>query len=637
MLLCAGSALALRAPDSFAAPPAPFNTCSSANLPAAAPSPAADTIIVDGQMTQAGQEANYAAANASGGLANANTTVAFRSVVSPIPLSPANSGSDYGPSSTFSYEGTPAAPSVADNWQVQYWQSHGYPFYYTAASSDFVVAEGQSYLFAYQCAGDAALRLSDDQGLYLHEIVDDLAATEANWNWPQAVNDITAQQWATLNYWVQLAKALNKKVIWSEPAEGWEALAQNATANSYFAQWGNTLVPTFATNFESPTSGHLMGVARQWAAMVAAEYAMPLGESVQSWYFREQPDLAEQLAAGLPTHGATSSGTQSSTAEPPCCELDPLNTNSYQASPSVSYGDPLNHTLTNAEPSLSPTPSSTEALADFGGAQGATYYEVEGTPSGYQVAGQGDYAPVDDMSWPSPGANSASTFLQGIQQFSSQQLATGPVATSSVPTVALYELWNPTLISHYYTTATTGAGVPLDPNGNAAPNCADDPSTAVYCYEETPPDPPSPASPLRPVPLGYVAINASAGEVPLYEYLSGSSQFYYTIDQSGAPTGYRLVGIVGYVMSAQQPGTEPLYWMYEPGYDGHVDYFYTTDATAERPGELESFYGYQDLGVAGWLFTYGSAPIVGTAGPKGSWVGAYGSQGYSLAAWNGLE
>ena len=611
-VLSVGGSLAFSPTAASAAPPAPFNACSSEDLPLPSASATADTIIVNGQMTQAGQEAYYAAPIASGGLANANTTVAFRSVVNPIPLTGLDgfAGSAYGDASAFSYAGeAPGSTwptgsgvgSVAGNSQLQYWQSNGYDFYYTVAASDFV-ANGQP-LFVGECAGDGALRLSDDQGLYVHEVVADLAAGDG-WNWAQAVEDITPAEWDELDYWVELAKALNKKVVWSEPAQGWEALAQNATAEGYFAQWGNTLVPMFGTDFDTPQTGHLMGLARYWAATVAETYGMPLGESVQSWFFREQPDLAAQIAAGLPTAGATLSGTQSTTAQPPCCELDPLNTNAYWSG-GVGYGDPLNDTFSGEEPSLSPTANATQALADYGADEGASYYEVEGTNGLYGVAdGIAGEGPVDDMAWTGPGVANASSFMQGIRQFS-VELSGGPPARAAIPTKPLYQLWNPDDVSHYYTTQTNNAGAPLKPNGAAAPNCNSDPAPAasVYCYQET-------ADGATPAPAGYVATNDGAGEVALYEYANSKHGYYYTTNQSSAPTGYSLAGnvsglgagIVGYVMTAQQPGTEPFYWMDEPGYSGNVDYFYTTNVD-ERSGALDSFFGYEDLGINSWLFT----------------------------------
>jgi tripartite motif-containing protein 71 len=628
-LVFASVSLGFGASVASAAPPPPFNACSSQNLPAAVANADADTIIADGQMTGAGQEANYSATNTNGGLANSNTTVAFRSVLQPIPLTGLNgfSGSAYGSWGAFSYAGetshgqwptgASSLASVAGNSQLQYWQTNGYKFYYTVASSDF--ATGGEPLFVGECAGDGALRMTNDLGVYLHEVVSDLAAGNG-YNWTAAVNAITPTEWQDLDYWVQLAKFLNKKVIWSEPAQAWQALAQNATANDYFAQWGDTLVPMFATNFESPGSGHLMGMARDWAAVVAQAYGMPLGESVQSWYFRQQTDLAGQATVGLPTAGATLSGSQSSEQRPPCCELDPLNTNAYENG-SYYYGDPLNSTLTGLEPSLSPTANATQALAQYGGSAGATYFQLEGTNGTYEVADSTTpEAAVDDMGWPSAGLSNASTFLQGVEQFSSQQLASGPMATSAIPTEPLYQLWNPTLISHYYTTQTNSSGDPLDPYGNASPDCNNNPSNTVYCYQETP------ASETA-IPTGYIGTGASvSGEVALYEYTNGAEGFYYTTNQSSHPSGYSLVGTVGYVMSSQQPGTEPWFWMYEPGYNGHVDYFYTTDPDYERPNALDSFYNYQDLGVNSWLFTAPTVtPVTGPVGPtqSGEMTGGY--------------
>ncbi len=564
-----------------AADPAPYSSCNPAPLPAPAGPKAANTLIIDGEMTAPGQESNYAS------LANANTAVTFRS--SPV-------------AGQIGYPGSFAYAPPAANTQVQYWQQNGYSFYYTAVSSDFAV--NNLPLFIAECDGDAALRMSDDAGLYIHELVTQAAAADG-WNWTAGVDSITTAEWQTINYWVSLAKLLNKQVIWSEPALGWQALLANATAQGYLAQWGSALVPMFATNFDSESSGYFSALARASAEQAASSYGTSLGESIQSWWFRGQTDLAAQEAAGLPTSGAGGppasdcSAGQGDSADHGY-ELDPLNTDSYAYvvdSVVGCYGDPLNQTLMQNEPSLTPSASSTLALANFGDVVGASYYEVEGTDGPYQVAAgaAGAYPDVDDMSWPTPG--DPSPFMQGIQQFSAQ-LAAGTPAPAQPATVAVYQLWDGAIVSHYETTSVNSDGVPLDPNGDVTQNCNDSDVTTDYCYQNTPEG-------AAPVPAGYVSSTQVAGSVALEEYQNGAGAFYYTTGGSGPP-GFTLVGSLGYVMPSEVPGTEPLYVLYEPVYNGHKDYFYTTDA-GQRATALASFFDYQDQGVAGYLFTYAPA------------------------------
>jgi hypothetical protein len=157
------------------------------------------------------------------------------------------------------------------------WQSKSLNYYYTVASSDFVT--GGESLYATQSDGTTVLGRSHDLGLYMHEVVADIASTNG-WNWPAAASNV---DWSLINSWVTAARADNKKVIWSEPANGWQAIEDDPTGSSYLAQWGNTLVPMFATNFTTPAN--LVPTARTGAETAAATYHLALGESVQSWYW----------------------------------------------------------------------------------------------------------------------------------------------------------------------------------------------------------------------------------------------------------------------------------------------------------------------------------------------------------------
>jgi hypothetical protein len=545
------------------------NACTLGTLPAPAADNAPNTIIIDGQMTAVGQEAYYAS------LANPAVTLAFRSVLQPIPTYPGGA---------FAYS-PPAA-----NTQVQYWQDNAYPFYYTAASSDFTHASMP--LFIDECSGDDALLMSENRGLYLHEVVAYNASTDSG-NWTQAVADITPAQWSELNDWMALAAALNKKIVWSEPAQGWQALLASSTAQGYFSKWGATLVPMFATNFESQAGGYQMGIARAAVAQAASTYGTSLGESLQSWWFRQQTDLQAQAHAGLPhepAYGTPPSGCSSTGTTG--YELDPLNSDSY----SGCYGDPLNATAAGDEPSLTPSASATLALADFGATVGASYFQVEGTNGTYEVAaGTTPESAVDDMAWTAPGAPSA--YLQGIELLSTQ-LENGTPAPAQIETTALYQLWDAASVTHYYTTHVDSKGEPLDPSGAPTNNCNQDTPPTTYCYQDTP-------AGATPVPAGYVATSQAAGTVALDQYEDGSQFFYSTTTPSGlgSPT------LIGYVTSSEQPGTEPLYQLYEPHYH---DYFYTTDASFQRPNALSDNYGlqWQDEGVAAYLFSFPPIPPV---------------------------
>ena len=55
-------------------------------------------------------------------------------------------------------------------------------------------------------------------------------------------------------------------------------------------------------------------------------------------------------------------------------------------------------------------------------------------------------------------------------------------------------------------------------------------------------------------------------------------------------------GIVGYIATSQQPGTQPLYRLYNPASGQH---FYTISDT-ERQQVIQS--GYKDEGVLGYVW-----------------------------------
>lgn len=164
------------------------------------------------------------------------------------------------------------------------WDQTGTKYYFTAASSDFVNSQGQPLYVPYNPQVYEVLSRSACKGVYLHEMVT-LMAADNSWNWDQAVNAI---DWTWLNNVVSRAKSLGKRVIWSEPAGGWQALMNNSYARSRLLAYGNTVVPMFATNFHCESSGYLMGQSRDYAGAAAGMMGTVLGESHQSWYFEDQ-------------------------------------------------------------------------------------------------------------------------------------------------------------------------------------------------------------------------------------------------------------------------------------------------------------------------------------------------------------
>lgn len=201
------------------------------------------------------------------------------------------------------------------------WEQNGYRYVWTAASSDYAVSGLPLCVCTANqpaCKGtiDSVLARPHNVGLYMHEVVSDAAATNG-WNWSAAAQSI---DWSTIDLYVTEAHRYNKVVIWSEPALGWKVLESNPNFIALAQAQGRWLVPMYATNF-SPTD---VAAAASAAAKVVRTYkGMHLGESVQSWYFRDR--------------------------------------------------------------NLVPTPGATAALAQQGLSLGATYFQVEGAPPDMQT------------------------------------------------------------------------------------------------------------------------------------------------------------------------------------------------------------------------------------------------------------
>ena len=121
--------------------------------------------------------------------------------------------------------------------------------------------------------------------MYLHEVVAwTKVVVNKDHDWSRAAADM---DWGRIDGWIMNAKRRGKKVIWSEPSYAWQRLAADSTGRKMLAKWGSTLVPMFATNWETTTL-HEMVHARDGASRVARAHGLELGESVQSWHFLEQ-------------------------------------------------------------------------------------------------------------------------------------------------------------------------------------------------------------------------------------------------------------------------------------------------------------------------------------------------------------
>lgn len=82
---------------------------------------------------------------------------------------------------------------------------------------------------------------------------------------------------------------------------------------------------------------------------------------------------------------------------------------------------------------------------------------------------------------------------------------------------------------------------------------------------------------------------ASGSKVPLYRFVSTSSDAHTFSTSTSAPSGFRQEGIAGYVMQSQAPGTVPLYSL--------------TNGTDSMLSTNPSEGGYQNSGIAGYIAT----------------------------------
>lgn len=178
-----------------------------------------------------------------------------------------------------------------DHSKIKLWEQKGLRYYYTVAASDYVSFQKKPPYVPANFASEVVNRRYAE-GLYIHELTA-LFASQNGWNWDAAAASI---DWGQIHNFMMAAKASGKKVVWSEPAHGWHAIMRNPSFHHYMVNyWGpNVLVPTFATNFTNPAN--LVPTARAGAVEAAMRYGLPLGESIQSWYFAEWPDPSQRVA-----------------------------------------------------------------------------------------------------------------------------------------------------------------------------------------------------------------------------------------------------------------------------------------------------------------------------------------------------
>lgn len=191
--------------------------------------------------------------------------------------------------------------SAGNARDLSLWDATGYKYFNNVAGSDWASATGNpcgNLGAAYMEPSYASqlIQRSGSIGFYMHEMVS-LNAACNGWNWPGGAD---ALNWALLDQYVAMARSQGKKVIWSEPAQGWDGILASGAGQAFMARSRDVVVPMFATNFNT-ASYNWVPTARAGAVRAAQTYGTPgVGESVQSWFFRESPDpLTVDSTAGL--------------------------------------------------------------------------------------------------------------------------------------------------------------------------------------------------------------------------------------------------------------------------------------------------------------------------------------------------
>jgi len=405
-----------------------------------------NTIIVVGQHPEL--EGSYQ------NLVNSQTNLAFRSV-----------------------QPNPADPTI-NNWEAE-----GRNYYYTTASSDFPTFLKGNSIYTTLAQAQTVLARPHDRGLYMHEVVS-YYASKNNYNWSKAVTQIN---WTLLDQQVMAAKAAGKKVIWSEPSYGWQYLNQNLGAGYYFNRWGNTLVPTFATNYPTQVDAALAAAKGVATNVVHSD----LGESVQSWYFRDQNQAPTESGTLDLINKGLSNGAKYYQIEG---TYDDLSWGTAYMNGVYDFAKQLDATATAAARAVAPAPPPTTPLY--------SYYSANNIDHFYTIT-----------------RNDATLAYYGYAYEGCEGLV---YPTNPSGTVPLYRYYNSAKTDHFYTVDRNDAGL----------------ATYGYQFENI---------------EGYVYSynNPVAGNVPLYRYFNSNiiGHFYTTArnDAGLAYYGYSLERIEAYV------------------------------------------------------------------------------------------
>ncbi len=180
-------------------------------------------------------------------------------------------------------------PSELDKYEVR---NIGY--FYTAASSDYINYQDRGSMYVDLDTIKQVAQRKGLRGFYTHEVLAELAKRNS-WHWDKALDQF---DWNFMDQLMSIAKSRGVPVMWEEPTYAWQNLYNDPRANSYFAKWGKTLIPTFGTNFSRPEDES----SRQYAKVIADKYGLSLGDSDQGWYWvynTQEGPVTEQASFDL--------------------------------------------------------------------------------------------------------------------------------------------------------------------------------------------------------------------------------------------------------------------------------------------------------------------------------------------------
>jgi len=387
------------------------------------------------------------------------------------------------PQTNFAMRSMNPDPTTAE---TNNWEASGRNYFYTTVSSDFPVDKSFNHPSIYTTAAQAQTVLArpHNKGLYMHEVVSSLAS-QNNFNWAKAVTKVN---FALIDQQVMAAKAAGKKVIWSEPSYGWQYLNQNLGAGYYFNRWGNTLVPMFATNFPTQVDAALTAAKGVATNVVHSD----LGESVQSWYFRDQGQAPTDTATLALINKGLSNGAKYYQIE----GEENIDSITHQEVHDMIWGTPYLNGVYNFTNQLAATARTVTSTPPPPTAPPTTplyhYWNSTGTDHFYTITrNDAGYA----------------NFGYAYQGYEASVYPTNPPGT-----VPLYRYFNSVGTDHFYT---------VDRNDGGYANYG-------YGYEGV---------------EGYVYsyTNPAPGNIPFYRYFnSGLTSHYYTTTRNDA--GYAYYG-----------------------------------------------------------------------------------------------